>query len=64
MRPTSLAALLLLSNILAMVAAPAAGEDTDIGAPPKLAPGQAAPLPKPGPWLSHARQIKLDFPWP
>jgi len=59
MRPTSLAALLLLSNILAMVAAPAAGEDTDIGAPPKL-----APCPSRGHWLSHARQIRLDFPWP
>src|SRR3981189_2761771 len=46
---TSLAALLLLSYIFAVAAARAVEEDTGVGAPPALAPGQAPPLPKPGP---------------
>ena len=62
MRLTSLAALLLFSNILAMVTAPAAGEDTDIGALPKLAPGQAPPLPKPGPLAEPRPSDQVGFP--
>ena len=46
MRATSLAALLLLSYIFAVVAARAIEEDTGVGPPPALAPGQAPPLPR------------------
>ena len=46
---TSLAALLFLSYIFAVVAAWAVEEDTGVGPPPALAVGQAPPLPKPGP---------------
>src|SRR5262249_11155129 len=47
MRATPLAVLLLLSCIFTAVAAVA--EDTGVGPPPALAPGQAPPVPKQGP---------------
>jgi hypothetical protein len=51
--------------LCAYLSAPAVGEDTDVGAPPALAPGQAPPLPKAGPlaqlWLSRAGLLlKID----
>jgi cytochrome c peroxidase len=48
MHATSLAVLLLLSHSCAVLAAPAASEDTGVGPPPALAPGQAPPLPVAG----------------
>jgi cytochrome c peroxidase len=48
MHAISLAALLLLSQSCAGFAAPAASEDTGVGSPPALAPGQAPPLPPAG----------------
>jgi len=45
MHATSLAVLLLLSHSCAVLAAPAASEDTGVGPPPALAPEQAPPLP-------------------
>src|SRR5258705_8212293 len=59
---TSLAALLLLSYIFAVVAARAVEEDTGVGAPPALAPGQAPPLPKPGPLAEPRLSTQVGFP--
>src|SRR5258707_12238292 len=56
MHATSLAVLLLLSHSCAVLAAPAAGEDTGVGPPPTLAPGQAPPLPVAGP-LAEPRSL-------
>src|SRR5260370_8074807 len=56
MHATSLAALLLLSHSCAVLAAPAASEDTGVGPPPALAPGQAPPLPVAGP-LAEPRSL-------
>src|SRR5216684_385813 len=56
MHATSLAALLLLSHSCAVLAAPAAGEDTGVGPPPALASGQAPPLPLAGP-LAEPRSL-------
>src|SRR4029077_9046515 len=49
MHATSLAVLMLLSHSCAVLAAPAASEDTGVGPPPALASGQAPPLPLVGP---------------
>ena len=59
---TSLAALLLLSYIFAVVAAQAVEEDTGVGAPPALAPGQAPLLPKPGPLAEPRLSTQVGFP--
>src|SRR5216683_7839389 len=59
---TSLAALLLLSYIFAVVAAAAVSEDTGVGAPPALAPGQAPPLPKAGPVAEPLSQDQVGLP--
>src|SRR3984957_15567877 len=59
---TSLAALLLLSYIFAVVAARAVEEDTGVGPPPALAPGQAPPLPKPGPLAEPRSSNQVGFP--
>src|SRR5260370_37659966 len=56
MHATSLAVLLLLSHSCAVLAAPAASEDTGFGPPPALAPGQPPPLPLPGP-LAEPRSL-------
>jgi len=62
MRATSLAALLLLSYIFAVVAARAVEEDTGVGPPPALAVGQAPPLPKPGPLAEPLPSNQVGFP--
>ena len=46
MQATSFAMRLVLSVGCAMLAAPAVSEDTGVGPPPTLAPGQAPPLPQ------------------
>jgi cytochrome c peroxidase len=56
MRPTLLSVLLLLSHNYVALAAPAASEDTDVGPPPTLAPGQAPPLVLAGP-LAEPRPL-------
>jgi len=62
MRATSLAVLLLLSYIFAIVAARAVEEDTAVGAPAALAPGQAPPLPKPHPLAEPRPSNQVGFP--
>src|ERR1700716_182422 len=57
-----LAALLLLSCIFAVVAARAVGEDTGVGPPLALVPGQAPPLPKPGPLSEPRLSTQVGFP--
>jgi cytochrome c peroxidase len=57
-----LAALLLLSCIFAVVAARAVGEDTGVGPPLALVPGQAPPLPKPGPLSEPRLSAQVGFP--
>jgi cytochrome c peroxidase len=37
-------------------------EDTDVGAPPALAPGQAPPLPKAGPLAQPRSKDQVGFP--
>src|SRR4029077_5477246 len=56
MHATSLAVLMLLSHSCAVLAAPAASEDTGVGPPPALAPGRAPPLPLAGP-LAEPRSL-------
>src|SRR5262245_13099416 len=62
MRATSLAVLLLLSYIFAIVAARAVEEDTAVGAPAALAPGQPPPLPKPDPLAEPRPSNQVGFP--
>src|SRR5882672_10643908 len=62
MHATSLAVLLLLSHSCAVLAAPAASEDTGVGPPPALAPGQAPPLPKAGPLAEPRSQHQVGLP--
>jgi cytochrome c peroxidase len=62
MRATSFAALLLLSCIFAVVAARAVEEDAGVGPPPALEPGQAPPLPKPGPSSEPRSSSQVGFP--
>ena len=61
-RATFLAALLLLSYGWAAFAAPIANDNTGLGPPPALAPGQAPPLPKPGPLAEPRSQHQVGFP--
>jgi cytochrome c peroxidase len=53
---------LLLSYFFAVVAARAVEEDTGVGPPPALAPGQAPPLPKLGPLAEPRSTTQLGFP--
>ncbi|MBR0908890.1 cytochrome-c peroxidase [Bradyrhizobium japonicum] len=61
-RATSLVVLLLLSYIFAVVAPRAQEKDAGVGAPPALAPGQAPPLPKPGPLAQPRSSTQVGFP--
>jgi hypothetical protein len=61
-RATSLAVLLLLSHIFAVVAVRAAEQDIGVGTPPALAPGQAPPLPRPGPLAEPRSSNQVGFP--
>jgi cytochrome c peroxidase len=62
MRTTSLAILLLLSSIFAVVAARAVDEDAGVAPPPAVAPGQSPPLPKPGPLAEPRSSNQVGFP--
>src|SRR6266545_4578654 len=59
---TFLAVLLLLSLSCAVLAAPAVSEDTIVGPPPALAPGQAPPLPQAGPLVEPRSSDQVGFP--
>jgi cytochrome c peroxidase len=48
--------------LCAFFSALALGEDTEAGAPPTLAPGQAPPLPKAGPLAEPRSQDQIGFP--
>jgi cytochrome c peroxidase len=61
-RARSLSVLLLLPCVFAAVAAPTINEDTGVGSPPALAPGQAPPLPKPGSQASPRSSDQVGFP--
>jgi cytochrome c peroxidase len=61
-RATFLTILLLLSYIFAVVAAPAVEEDTGVGPPPALSPGQTPPLPKAGPLSEPRSSNQVGFP--
>ena len=58
----SLAVQLLLAFGCAVLAAPALGEDGEIGPPPALEPGQAPSLPKPGPLAEPRSSNQVGFP--
>ncbi|MFZ2106345.1 MAG: cytochrome c peroxidase [Roseiarcus sp.] len=58
----SLAVKLLLAFGCAVLAASALGEDGEIGPPPALEPGQAPPLPKPGPLAEPRSSNQVGFP--
>ncbi|WP_029582753.1 cytochrome-c peroxidase [Bradyrhizobium sp. URHD0069] len=62
MRTTSLAVLLLLSYVFAVIAARAVDEDAGVAPPPVVAPGQAPPLPKPGPLAEPRSSSQVGFP--
>ena len=64
MRATPLAVLLLvsLSSSCAVLAAPGVSENTGVGPPPALAPGQAPPLPKPAPLAEPRSSNQVGFP--
>ena len=62
MRTRCLVVLSLLSVSFAAVAAGAVSEDTGIGPPPALAPGQAPPLPKPGPLAEPRSKDQTGLP--
>src|SRR5260370_42589164 len=62
MRAAFLAVLLLLSLSCAALAAPAVSEDTIVGPPPALAPGQAPPLPQAGPLAEPRSSNQVGFP--
>jgi cytochrome c peroxidase len=62
MRATSLAVLLLLSYSFAVVAVRALEENAAVGPPLALAPGQAPPLPRPGPLAEPRPPIQAGFP--
>ena len=59
---TSLLVLLLLSCIFAVVAARAVEDDTGVGPPPVLAPGQPPPLPKTGPLAEPRLSAQVGIP--
>ena len=58
----SLTVQLLLTFGCAVLAAPALGEDGEIGPPPALEPGQAPPVPKPGPLAEPRSSNQVGFP--
>jgi cytochrome c peroxidase len=62
MQATSLAVRLLLSFSCAMLAGSAVSEDTGLGPPPALAPGQAPPLPQAGPLAEPRSSDQVGFP--
>ena len=62
MRATSLALPLLLSYCCAVLAAPAASEDTGVGPPPALVPGEAPRLPQAGPLAQPRSQHQVGLP--
>jgi cytochrome c peroxidase len=62
MRATSLTVRLLLLFSCAMLAAPAASEDSGGGRPSALAPGQAPPLPQAGPLAEPRSSDQAGFP--
>jgi cytochrome c peroxidase len=62
MRATPLAILLLPLYIFGIAAAQTVDEDSGVGPPPALAPGQAPPLPKPGPLADPRSSNQVGFP--
>jgi cytochrome c peroxidase len=62
MQATSLAMRLILSVGCAMLAAPAVSEDTGVGPPPTLAPGQAPPLPQATQLAAPRSSDQVGFP--
>src|ERR1700726_1894080 len=62
LRATSVAVLSLLSSLFVAPAAPGVNEDTSVGPAPALAPGQAPPLPKPGPLAEPRSSTQVGFP--
>jgi cytochrome c peroxidase len=62
MRATFVAVLLLLPLSCAVLAAPAVSEDTIVGPPPALAPGQAPPVPQAGPLAEPRSSNQVGFP--
>ena len=62
MRATSLALPLLLSYCCAVLAAPAVSEDTGVGPPPALVPGEAPRLPRAGPLAQPRSQHQVGLP--
>jgi cytochrome c peroxidase len=62
MRATFLRVQLLLLFSCAMLAAPAASEDSGVGPPLALAPGQAPPLPQAGPLAEPRSSDQAGFP--
>src|ERR1700751_1527081 len=62
MRAIFAAVLLLLPLSCAVLAAPAVREDTIVGSPPALAPGQAPPLPQAGPLAEPRSSNQLGLP--
>ena len=62
MRATSLALPLLLSYCCVVLAAPALSEDTGVGPPPALVPGEAPRLPQAGPLAQPRSQHQVGLP--
>jgi cytochrome c peroxidase len=62
MRASLLAIPLLLFHVLSVFAASAGGEDTGVGPPAALAPGQPPPLPKQGPLAEPRSSSQVGFP--
>ena len=62
LRATFLAVLSLLSYIFTVLAEPAVNEDTGVGPPPELPPGQAPPLPKQGLLAEPRSSHQVGFP--
>jgi cytochrome c peroxidase len=62
MQATSFAMRLILSVGCAMLAAPAVSEDTGVGPPPTLAPGQAPPLPQATQLAAPRSSDQVGFP--
>jgi di-heme cytochrome c peroxidase len=62
MQATSFAIRLVLSVSCAMLVAPAVSEDTGVGPPPVLAPGQAPPLPQAGALAEPRSSDQVGFP--
>jgi cytochrome c peroxidase len=62
MQATSLAVRLFLTFGCMMLVAPAMSQDAGLGPPPALAPGQAPPLPKPGPLAEPRSSNQVGLP--